>query len=84
MNETDLYSVFEVFDKNKDGNLDYDDFMQFCLPYDDIKLRAKVTQRPTYKAQQLPAVVEFELSRLFEKELHFHTKVEEEKKTLER
>ena len=42
VSETDLYSVFEVFDKNKDGNLDYDDFMQFCLPYDDIKLRAKV------------------------------------------
>lgn len=29
-------------------------------------------------------VVEFELSRLFEKEMHYHIKVEEEKKTLER
>ena len=29
-------------------------------------------------------MVEFELSRLFEKEMHFHVKVEEEKKTLER
>ena len=28
--------------------------------------------------------VEFELSRLFEKEVHYHIKVEEEKKTLER
>lgn len=49
-------------------------------------MRAKVTQRPTYKTAsgQLPANVEFELSRLFEKEVHYHIKVEEEKKTLER
>lgn len=60
--------------------------MQFVLPYDDIKLRAKVTQRPTYKTEsgQLSANVEFELSRLIEKEIHYHIKVEEEKKTLER
>jgi hypothetical protein len=56
------------------------------LPYDDVKLRAKVTQRPTYttKSGILPSNVEFELSRLFEKEVHYHIKVEEEKKTLER
>lgn len=33
---------------------------------------------------QLANNVEFELSRLFEKEMHYHVKVEEEKKTLER
>lgn len=33
---------------------------------------------------QLANNVEFELSRLFEKEHHYHVKVEEEKKTLER
>lgn len=66
--------------------MDFDDFLQFVLPYDDIKLRAKVSQRPTYKtvSGQLPANVEFELSRLIEKEVHYHIKVEEEKKTLER
>ena len=47
------------------------------LPYDDTKLRAKVTQRPTYATNgQLPANVEFELSRLIEKEVHYHCKIE--------
>ena len=32
----------------------------------------------------MPPDVEFELSRLIEKELHYHVKTEEEKKTLER
>jgi Ca2+-binding EF-hand superfamily protein len=41
--EADLYPVFDLFDKDKDGNLDFDDFLQFVLPYDDVKLRAKVT-----------------------------------------
>ena len=48
--ETDLYALFLTFDKDMDGNMDYDDFLQFSLPYDDMKLRAKVAQRPTYKA----------------------------------
>ena len=84
--ETDLFQIFELFDKDKDGNMDYDDFLQFVLPYDDVKLRAKVSQRPTYKTEsgQLPTNVEFEISRLIEKEVHYHIKVEEEKKTLER
>ena len=34
--------------------------------------------------ETLPANVEFELSRLIEKEIHYHIKIEEEKKTLER
>ena len=84
--EADLYPVFYLFDKDNDGNLNFEDFLQFVLPYDDMKLRAKVSQRPTFKSAsgQLPANVEFELSRLFEKEVHYHIKVEEEKKTLER
>ena len=82
--ESDLYHLFETFDKDQDGNLDYEDFLQFCLPYDDIKFRAKVTQRKTYRCHQLAQDVEFELSRLIEKELHYHVKCEEEKKTLER
>lgn len=49
-----------------------------------MRLRAKITQRPTYKCKQLPFNVEFELSRLVEKELHYHVKIEEEKRTLER
>ena len=84
MKETDLFHLFQTYDKNLDGNLDFDDFLQFCLPYDDVKLRAKISQRKTFKTMQLANNVEFELSRLFEKEHHYHVKVEEEKKTLER
>ena len=82
--ETDFHPIFRLFDKDRDGNLDFDDFLQFVLPYDDIRLRAKITQRQTYKCKELPFDVEFELSRLIEKEIHYHVKVEEEKKTLER
>lgn len=42
VNETDFFQMFEMFDADGDGNLDYKDFMQFCLPYDDMKLRAKI------------------------------------------
>ena len=48
--ETDMYTLFQTYDKNDDGNLDYDDFLQLALPYDNVKLRAKLAQRPTYKA----------------------------------
>lgn len=43
LKETDLYTLFLTYDKDFDGNIDYDDFLQFCLPYDDMKLRAKVS-----------------------------------------
>ena len=43
------------------------------LPYDDMKLRAKAAQREKYSVNGiLPSNVEFELSRLFEKEIHYH------------
>lgn len=43
INEVDLYQLFQTFDKDLDGNLDYDDFLVFVLPYDNMKLRAKVS-----------------------------------------
>lgn len=68
------------------------------LPCDDAKSRADAVQRPNYRVepnQTLPKHIEYELSRLFEKyvyhqcdalyrEMHYHLKVEGEKKTLER
>ncbi|MFN9899646.1 MAG: EF-hand domain-containing protein, partial [bacterium] len=41
--ETDFFHFFNLFDKDKDGNIDFDDFLQFVLPYDDAKLRAKIS-----------------------------------------
>ena len=50
-----------------------------------MKLRAKCTQRESYNPDGiLDSRIEFELSRLIEKELHYHQKVEDEKMTLER
>ena len=56
------------------------------LPSNDISLRAKVSQRPNYAVEdneRLQTNVEFELSRLLEKEIHYHVKIEIEKKQLE-
>ena len=51
-----------------------------------MALRAKVAQRQNFRVGQgerLQSNVEFELSRLLEKEIHYHVKVEIEKKQLE-
>lgn len=56
------------------------------LPMNNIALRAKVSQRQNYAIGEngrLQTNVEFELSRLFEKEIHYHVKIEIEKKALE-
>jgi hypothetical protein len=56
------------------------------LPLNNIALRAKVSQRLNYQVtgkDRLQTNVEFELSRLFEKEIHYHVKIEIEKKALE-
>lgn len=48
-----------------------------------MALRAKVAQRQNFRVGQgerLQSNVEFELSRLLEKEIHYHVKVEIEKK----
>ena len=71
--ETDFFQMYELFDSDKDGNMNYEDFLQFCLPYNDMKLRAKISQRePQKMLGTLPPHVEFELSRLIEKEIHYH------------
>eukprot|EP00347_Sterkiella_histriomuscorum_P009319 403341661 len=85
--EVECFYMFRYFDKDNDGYLDFDDFLQLTLPADDIQKRAETAQRPNYrvgKDQRLPKHIEFELSRLIEKEMHYHVKVEIEKKTFER
>ena len=56
------------------------------MPTTDIGLRSKVAQRQNFDVdvdERLKSNVEFELSRLFEKEIHYHVKIEIEKKQLE-
>jgi hypothetical protein len=60
--------------------------MTLVLPNNDPTLRSKVTQRKNFvvePGQKLMSNVEFELSRLLEKEIHYHVKVEIEKRELE-
>lgn len=60
--------------------------MTLVLPNNDPTLRSKVTQRKNFAVepgQKLQSNVEFELSRLLEKEIHYHVKVEIEKRELE-
>jgi len=86
LSELECYHMFAYFDNDKDGFLDYTDFLTLVLPNTDIALRSKVTQRKNYQVesgQRLQSNVEFELSRLFEKEIHYHVKVEIEKRELE-
>ena len=81
--EAECFHMFNFFDKNKDGFLDFTDFLTLVLPSNDVALRAKVSQRQNYSiapGEKLQNNVEFELSRLFEKEIHYHVKVEIEKK----
>ena len=81
--EAECFHMFNYFDKNKDGFLDFTDFLTLVLPSNDVALRAKVSQRQNYSiapGDKLQNNVEFELSRLFEKEIHYHVKVEIEKK----
>jgi hypothetical protein len=78
--------MFSYFDTDKDGFLDYADFLTLVLPSTDPSLRSKVTQRKNYQVepgQRLQSNVEFELRRLLEKEIHYHVKVELEKRELE-
>jgi len=61
-------------------------FLTLVLPNADSLLRSKVAQRKNYaieNGQRLPSNLEFELSRLLEKEIHYHVKVEIEKRELE-
>ena len=61
-------------------------FLTLVLPSNDVALRAKVSQRQNYfvgPEDRLQSNVEFEMSRLIEKEIHYHVKIEIEKKQLE-
>lgn len=45
ISETECFHMFTYFDKDEDGFLDFQDFLQMVLPMNNIALRAKVSQR---------------------------------------
>lgn len=43
-----MYAV-KFFDKDEDGYLTFEDYLQMTLPCDDVKARANATQRAIYR-----------------------------------
>jgi Ca2+-binding EF-hand superfamily protein len=49
MSEVECFHMFRFFDRDNDGLLDFEDFLQLCLPVLDPSLRAKASQRMNYE-----------------------------------
>lgn len=75
----DWQCLIKFFDSDEDGVLNYTDYMQMVITWDDTNLRATVTQREPYGVntdEYLSPILERELSILFEKELAYHNEIE--------
>ena len=74
----DWQYLVKFFDSDEDGVLNYTDYMQLVITWDDAYLRALVTQRDPYGVnpdEYLSPILERELSILFEKELAYHREI---------
>ena len=49
ISEVECFHMFNYFDRDNDGFLDFQDFLVLVLPCNDITLRAKVSQRPNFE-----------------------------------
>lgn len=86
MEPYDFESMIKYFDLDGDKQLNYHDFLQVVLPCDDAFVRAAATQRPNSeipKCEFLPVRVEKALSQLIFKEVRFHLKADQLKRSLE-
>lgn len=82
----DFDTMIAYFDLDGDSKLNYHDFLQIILPCDDSFLRAAATQRPNGeipKCEFLSARIERAMSQLLFKEVRFHLKADQMKRTLE-
>ena len=78
--------MITYFDLDRDGRLNYHDFLQVLLPCDNPYLRSAATQRPNqeiYPSEFLPMRVERAMSQLIYKEVKMHLKAENLKRSLE-
>ena len=83
--EADTYYLMKFFDVDDDEKLNYTEFLTMVLPWDNAKLRADVTQRPNYYVglnDYLSKSIEYELCKLFVKEIAFHRRTEKLKQEL--
>lgn len=81
--EVDTYYLLKFFDVDDDDKLNYTEFLTMILPCNSMKLRAAITQRPNYfvgPLDFLSQTIEYELCRLFMKEISLHRKTEKIKK----
>lgn len=76
IDENDVRKVIEYFDTNRNGALNYKEFLEIVMPCDDMYLRSKIAQRPNFplsRCQGLPYDVEQAVASLFECEILYHT-----------
>lgn len=83
--ENDCYYLVEFFDQDEDQRLNYTEFLSLVLPCDAAKLRSEITQRSNYfvgREDFLSKSVEYELCKLFLKEIGHHNRVEKIKQEI--
>lgn len=83
--EADTYYLAKFFDVDDDEKLNYTEFLTLVLPCDNAKLRNEIIMRPNYYVgllDFLPKTIEYELCKLFVKEIAFHRRVEKIKQKL--
>ena len=83
--EADTYYLVKFFDVDEDEKLNYTEFLTLVLPWDNAKLRNEIIMRPNYYVgllDYLPKTIEFELCKLFVKEIAYHQRIEKLKQEL--
>ena len=83
--EADTYYLMKFFDVDDDQKLNYTEFLTMVLPCDSAKLRSEITQRKNYYVglnDYLAKAIEYELCKLFVKEIAFHRRTENLKQDL--
>ena len=83
--EADTAYIIKYFDSDQDSLLDPEDLLYLVLPCDNPHLRSAIAQRdiaPCYHDERLDDEVEYELTKLFEKEIFFNRALEELKQRI--
>lgn len=83
--EADTYYLMKFFDVDDDQKLNYTEFLTLVLPCDNAKLRNEIILRPNFYVgllDYLPKSIEYELCKLFVKEIAFHRRTEKIKQEL--
>lgn len=77
--ERDIRDLFKEYDAKRDDRISYTEFLNILLPRTDNALRQACTQRETYpvaKDQVLVYEIEYALSRVFEREIDYITRID--------